>query len=112
MEFQWSPKALETFTGAIDWALSNVIDQDIDPDLRDEWQDAGTLMWADDISETQKEVTGRDSPDTSPDQLDEEAQIWYSYLLDLTEILVSFGLVTTAAIENPETEQDPWNVQI
>lgn len=112
MEFHWSPKALETFTGAIDWALSTVIDGDIDPDLRDEWQDAGTLMWADDISETQKEDTSPDSPDRSPDQLDEEAQVWYSYLLDLTEILVSFGLATTAATENPETEQDPWNVQI
>ncbi|MCJ1425625.1 hypothetical protein MMC29_003525 [Sticta canariensis] len=67
MEFQWSPRALETFTGAIDWALSTVIDRDIDPDLRDEWQDAGTLIWADDISETPKEVTSRDSPDMSPD---------------------------------------------
>lgn len=107
MELQWDPILLERFTQAVDWALSTVIEQDIDPDLREEWQDAGTLMWADDVSETQKE-------DTSPDsavQFNQGAQVWKN-LLDLTEPLVTIGLAIFPAPENLETEQDPWNVQI
>lgn len=111
MELQWSPIALEMFTRAIDWALSTVIEQDMDSDLRDEWQDAGTLMWADDVSETQEEDTSPCSAVVSTVQLNEGAQHW-TKLLDLTETLINFGLAISPASENPETEQDPWNVQI
>lgn len=111
MKLQWSPITLEIFTQAIDWALSTVIEQDIDSDLRDEWQDAGTLMWADEVSETQKEDTSPSSAVVSTVQINEGEQHWTN-LLDLTETLINFGLAISPAPENLETEQDPWNVQI
>lgn len=113
MELQLDPITLKNLTKAIDWALSTVIDQDIDSDLREEWGDAGTLMWADEAQEedTSPDYTNPDSVDISPVQLMEGAQVWI-YLLDLTETLVNFGLAISPASECPETEQYSWSVQI
>lgn len=120
LSLQWNPSSRETFRQAVDWGLATVIEQDIGPDLREMWQDGGTLMWADDDTQMQEEdVTQTQEEDASLDfageshiQVNQEEQVWYNILLDFTETLVNFGLAIFPESTGSEDGQEVWSVQI
>ncbi|KAI4159870.1 MAG: hypothetical protein LQ342_006198 [Letrouitia transgressa] len=111
-ELQWNPLSKETFSQAIDWGLATVIEQDIGADLKETWQDGGTLMWADNVTQEPEEEDGTDFAEQSFIQLNHEEHIWYSLLLDFTETLVNFGLAVFSEHSGSEVEHEAWNVQI
>lgn len=110
VELQWDAMARENFVQAIDWGLATVIEQDIGTDLREAWQDGGTIMWADSVTQTQDEMSN-DLADKSYIELNQEEQTWYNMLLDFTETLVNFGLAIFPEFGS-EAEQEVWSVQM
>lgn len=112
IELQWNPLAKETFSQAIDWGLAVIIEQDIGADLKEAWQDDGTLMWADDVTQTQEEDDDTNPEGQSSIQLNREEQVWYNLLLDFTETLVNFGLAVFPERSDSEVEHGAWTVQI
>lgn len=102
--------ARENFVQAIDWGLATVIEQDIGADLREAWQDGGTIMWADSVTQTQDEMS-TDLADKSYIELNQEEQAWYNMLLDFTETLVNFGLAISPE-SGSEAAQEEWSVQM
>lgn len=111
VDLQLDAMAGEGFGQAIDWGLATVIEQDIGADLREEWQDSGTIMWADSVTQTQDEI-GTDLADKSYIELNQEEQAWYNVLLDLTERLVNFGLAIFFESDGSEAAQEAWSVQM
>ena len=115
IRMHWSPSSKEQFSKAIDWALDTVIEQDIGNDLRETWQDGGTLMWADDATQTQEE-TAASSDDVADDEpsspLNQDDQLSYHIILDFTETLVNFGLAIFPAPTGAGVSHESWNVQI
>lgn len=107
IEMQWSQLSRETFAQAIDWGLATIIEKDIGADLKETWQDGGTLTFIDDVSQTQEE----DGTDLGL-QLNPKEQVWYRILLDFTERLMNFGLAIVPEYSGSEVEQEAWSVQI
>ncbi|KAK0507546.1 hypothetical protein JMJ35_010069 [Cladonia borealis] len=111
-EVQWDPLPRNKFGQAIDWGLATIIEQDIGSDLNETWQDGGTLMWADDITETQDEDLDADAANQLSIKLSSEEQVWYRLLLEFTERVVNVGLAISPDPDDSTVIQEVWNVQI
>ncbi len=111
-ELQWDPLPRTRFGQAIDWGLATIIEQDIGSDLKETWQDGGTLMWADDISETQDEDLDADAANQLSIELSSEEQVWYRLLLEFVERVVNIGLAISPDADDSTVRQEVWNVQI
>lgn len=112
VDLQWDAIARERFGHAIDWGLATVIEKDIRADLKNEWQDGGTIMWADSVIQTQEADISPNAADKSYIELNQEEQVWYSMLLDFTEILVNFGLAVFPEADGSEVGEEVWDVQM
>ena len=112
IHLQWSPSSKEQFTKAIDWGLGTAIEQDVGDDLRETWQDGGTLMWADDAPPMQEETASDDLADEPYSPLNQEEQLCYNILLDFTETLVNFGLAVFPGSNGAEVTRETWSVQM
>lgn len=111
VDLRWDAMARESFGQAIDWGLAAVIEQDIGPDLKETWEDGGTIMWADSVSQTQDEIS-TDLVDISYIELNQEEQAWYNTLLDFTETRVNLGLAVFPESDGSEAAQEVWSVQM
>ena len=64
-DLRWDPALRKTMSDAIDWALAMLIDEDVGEDIDVQWEDAGTIMFADETADEStavpKEETSRDA---------------------------------------------------
>ena len=111
-ELQWDPRFRIKFGQAIDWGLATIIEQDIASDLKETWQDGGTLMWADDMTGTQEEDLDADAANQQSIELSSEERAWYKLLLKFTDGVVKSGLAISPDPDDPTVRQEVWNVQI
>lgn len=111
IELQFDLLAKEAVNQAVDWGLATVIQQDISADLNETWQDAGTLMFADDIDQIHEDVD-TDLKEESFVHLSQDEHQWYAILLELVERLVNHGLEIFSRNSGSEIEQEVWHVQI
>ena len=113
-EVQWDLLSRNKFGQAIDWGLATIIEQDIGSDLKETWQDGGTLMWADDMIETQDEILDADADAANQLSigLSSEEQVWYRLLLEFIERVVNVGLAISPGSDDSLVRQEVWNVQI
>ena len=111
-ELQWDPRFRIKFGQAIDWGLATIIEQDIASDLKETWQDGGTLMWADDLTDTRDEDLDADAANQQSIELSSEEQVWYRLLLKFTESVVTSGLAISPDPNDPTFGQEIWKVQI
>ena len=113
IQLQWSSASKQQFVRAINWGLATTIERDIGDDLAETWQDEGTLMWADDITQVQEEESAGDScGDESYSRLNQDEQLSYTILLDFTETLINFGVAVFPRPNDAQVWQEVWAVRI
>ena len=110
-QLQWSSEAREQFLRAIDWGLATTIEQDIGDDLAETWQDEGTLMWADDVTQVQEEESAGDSfEEESYSRLNQDEQLSYKILLEFAETLINFSVAVFPRPNDAQVWQEVWTV--